>query len=143
MKNLELAKSITDQEKLVMVGEIASGIAHDLNTPLGAIKSGGESIRYTLEGIFKDTIWKCSADQIKFACGRAVETNFDLFIGGLQMRKESNQFSEFLAENYPNIDPEKRKKLADLFVKSRINIADHETIERVINSGNSDFLLNF
>jgi PAS domain S-box-containing protein len=142
MKNLELAKSITDQEKLVMVGEIASGIAHDLNTPLGAIKSGGESIRYTLEGIFKDTIWKCSADQIKFACGRAVETNFDLFIGGLQMRKESNQFSEFLAENYPNIDPEKRKKLADLFVKSRIKIADHETIERVINSGNSENFLN-
>ena len=142
MKNLELAKSITDQEKLVMVGEIASGIAHDLNTPLGAIKSGGESIRYTLEGIFKDTIWKCSADQIKFACGRAVETNFDLFIGGLQMRKESNQFSEFLSSEFPNIDSEKRKKLADLFVKSRINIADHETIERVINSGNSENFLN-
>jgi signal transduction histidine kinase len=142
MKNLELAKSITDQEKLVMVGEIASGIAHDLNTPLGAIKSGGESIRYTLEGIFKDTIWKCSADQIKFACGRAVETNFDLFVGGLQMRKESNQFNEFLADEFPNLDSEKRKKLADLFVKCRIRMTERDTIERVINSQNSETFLN-
>lgn len=142
MKNLELAKSITDQEKLVMVGEIASGIAHDLNTPLGAIKSGGESIRYTLEGIFKDTIWKCSADQIKFACGRAVETNFDLFVGGMQMRRESQQFSEFLTENFPVLDEIKRKKLAELFVKSRIKLSEKETIDRVINSENSEIFLN-
>ncbi|MFM7684019.1 MAG: PAS domain S-box protein, partial [Bacteroidota bacterium] len=142
MKNLELAKSITDQEKLVMVGEIASGIAHDLNTPLGAIKSGGESIRYTLEGIFKDTIWQCSADQIKFACGRAAGMNFDLFVGGLQMRKESNQFNEFLTNEFPKIDSEKRKKLADLFVKSRIKMAEKDTIERVINSQNPEIFLN-
>ncbi len=142
MKNLELAKSITDQEKLVMVGEIASGIAHDLNTPLGAIKSGGESIRYTLEGIFKETIWQCSADQIKFACGRAVESNFDLFVGGLQLRKESTQFNDFLAEKFPNMESQKRKKLAELFVKSRIKLTEKETIERVINSENPEIFLN-
>ena len=141
-KNLELAKSIADQEKLVMVGEIASGIAHDLNTPLGAIKSGGESIRYTLEGIFKDTIWQCSAEQIKYACGRAVEMNFDFLVGGLQMRKESNQFNQFLAENFPNISDAPRKRLADLFVKSRIKQTESETIERVLNSDNPEIFLN-
>jgi PAS domain S-box-containing protein len=142
MKNLELAKSITDQEKLVMVGEIASGIAHDLNTPLGAIKSGGESIRYTLEGIFKDTIWRCSPEQIKFACGRAVEMNFDLFVGGLQMRKESSQFNEFLSLSYPKLDEINRRKLSDMFVKSRIKVSEIETIERVIHSENPETFLN-
>jgi PAS domain S-box-containing protein len=142
IKNMELAKSITDQEKLVMVGEIASGIAHDLNTPLGAIKSGGESIRYTLEGIFKDTIWQCSADQIKYACGRAVEMNFDLFVGGLQMRKESNLFKEYLKENYPHLTESLRNKLADLFVKARILLSEKETIDRVIQSVNPEIFLN-
>jgi PAS domain S-box-containing protein len=142
MKNLELAKSITDQEKLVMVGEIASGIAHDLNTPLGAIKSGGESIRYNLEGIFKDTIWQCSADQIKFACGRAVEMNFDLFVGGLQMRKESFQFNDFLSEEYPILEENQRKKLSELFVKSRIKTSEIETIRKVISSNNPEVFLN-
>ena len=141
-KNLELLKSITDQEKLVTIGEIASGIAHDLNTPLGAIKSGGESIRYTLEGIFKDTIWQCSAEQIKYAFGRAVEMNFDFLIGGLQMRKESNQFNQFLAENFPTISDAPRKRLADLFVKSRIKQTESETIERVLNSDNPEVFLN-
>ena len=142
MKNLELAKSITDQEKLVMVGEIASGIAHDLNTPLSTIKSGGESIRYTLENIFKDTIWKCSADQINFANVRAVETNFDLFIGGLQMRKEAKQFNDFLSEKFPKVDAESCKKLTDLFVKSRIKLSEVETIDRVMNSENPETFLN-
>lgn len=142
MKNLELAKSITDQEKLVMVGEIASGIAHDLNTPLSTIKSGGESIRYTLENIFKDTIWKCSADQINFANVRAVETNFDLFVGGLQMRKEAKQFNDFLSEKFPKVDAESCKKLTDLFVKSRIKLSEVETIDRVMNSENPETFLN-
>ena len=142
IRNLELAKSITDQEKLVMVGEIASGIAHDLNTPLSTIKSGGESIRYTLENIFKDTIWKCSADQINFANVRAVETNFDLFVGGLQMRKEAKQFNDFLSEKFPKVDAESCKKLTDLFVKSRIKLSEVETIDRVMNSENPETFLN-
>jgi len=142
MKNLELAKSITDQEKLVMVGEIASGIAHDLNTPLSTIKSGGESIRYTLENIFKDTIWKCSVDQINFAYDRAVDANFDLFVGGLQMRKEAKQFNDLLSEKFPKVDVVLRKKLTDLFVKSRIKLSEVETIERVMNSENPETFLN-
>jgi len=142
MKNLELAKSITDQEKLVMVGEIASGIAHDLNTPLSTIKSGGESIRYTLENIFKDIIWNCSVDQINFAYDRAVETNFDLFVGGLQMRKEAKQFNDFLPGKFPKVDAELCKKLTDLFVKSRIKLSEVETIERVMNSENPETFLN-
>lgn len=142
MKNLELAKSITDQEKLVMIGEIASGIAHDLNTPLGTIKSGGESIRYTLEGIFKDTIWYCTPDQIKFACERSESMNFDLFIGGLQMRKESSQFREYLNEKFPYIVEEQRVKLAELFVKARIKLTDTDTIERIIKANNSEKFLS-
>lgn len=142
MKNIELAKSITDQEKLVMIGEIASGIAHDLNTPLGTIKSGGESIRYTLEGIFKDTIWQCTPDQIKFACERAVEMNFDLFVGGLQMRKESNQFNQYLFEKFPEIADDKRRKLAELMVKARIKLTETDTIDLVLKSDNSEIFLN-
>ena len=47
-KNMELASSLRDQEKMVSIGELASGVAHDLNTPLGAIKSGTHNLNYTL-----------------------------------------------------------------------------------------------
>ena len=36
-KNIDLSRSILEQEKLVTIGEISAGIAHDLNTPLGTI----------------------------------------------------------------------------------------------------------
>ncbi len=136
-RNLELAKSITDQEKLVTIGEIASGIAHDLNTPLGSIKSGAESIRFTLENLFKGTIWKCSPEQIKFACNRAVETEIELFIGGLQQRREKKVMDQFLDENYPFIQAELKNDLSSGLIKARISSDESSVIDSIISSSNS------
>lgn len=46
--NLEMSNSLIGQEKLVLLGEISSGIAHDLNTPLGSIKASNDSVRELL-----------------------------------------------------------------------------------------------
>ncbi|MCF8408968.1 MAG: PAS domain S-box protein [Crocinitomicaceae bacterium] len=135
-KNLELAKSITDQEKMVTIGEISSGIAHDLNTPLGAIKSGAESIRYTLENLFKGTIWKCSPEQIKYACNRAVEVDIELFIGGLQQRKEQKLFVDYISIHFPDIQEELRIELSASFVKARISILETDVIHSILTASN-------
>jgi PAS domain S-box-containing protein len=135
-KNLELAKSIADQEKLVTIGEISSGIAHDLNTPLGSIKSGAESIRYTLENLFKGTIWKCSPHQIKFACNRAVESDLELFIGGLQQRKEKAMFIDFLSKNFPVLSDDMKSELSLNLVKARISISEVEIIDQIVTAPN-------
>jgi PAS domain S-box-containing protein len=134
--NLDLAKSISDQEKMVTIGEIASGIAHDLNTPLGAIKSGAENIRFTLEALFKDTIWKCSPDQISSACQRASETKIELFVGGLQQRRELNIWREFLSQNYKNLTEGEVELFTNGMVKNRISINDSELIQKIISSTN-------
>jgi signal transduction histidine kinase len=139
--NLELAKSIADQEKMVTIGEIASGIAHDLNTPLGAIKSGAENIRYTLETLFHDTIYKCTPEQIGFACERASKTQIELFVGGLQQRKETGVFKAFLKENYSHLSSGEIESLAMGLVKNRVNIHDTDLISSIVSVANSkDFL---
>lgn len=139
--NLDLAKSLTDQEKFVTVGEIASGIAHDLNTPLGAIKSGAENIRYTLEQLFKDTIWKCSAEQIQSACERAVDYKGELFIGGLKMRKELLAAKDFIKSKYPDISEQDHELMANGIVKNRVDLKDKELIDLIYKSENKeDFL---
>lgn len=140
LKNIELSKAITSQEKFVTIGEIASGIAHDLNTPIGAIKVGAENIRFTLESLFKETIWKCSAEQIGFACNRAMHKHVDLFIGGLQQRKEINILGEMLASKY-QVSEEDIRKLAPLMVKSRMMPDDDEELQLILNAPNrNDFL---
>jgi PAS domain S-box-containing protein len=139
-KNTELSKLLTDQEKLAMIGELSAGIAHDLNTPLGSIKVGAESIRYTLENLFKSLIEQCTFDQLHFACNRAVENNIQLFIGGIQSRKEAAAFEELIRENYPNLTVD-IPTLADNMVKARISIEEAGVIDKIITSGNPyDFL---
>ena len=135
-KNVTLAKTLSDQEKLVTLGEISSGIAHDLNTPLGAIKSGAESIRYTLENLFKETINSCSEHQINVACERAVTIESELFIGGLQFLKETKSFEKFLEESYPNIDKAILSACTEKFVKARIASNETELINDVLISEN-------
>jgi PAS domain S-box-containing protein len=139
-KNTELAKLLTDQEKLAMIGELSAGIAHDLNTPLGSIKVGAESIRYTLENLFKSLIEKCTIEQLHFACNRAVENNIQLFIGGIQSRKEAAAFEALIRENYPSLAVD-IPTLADNMVKARISIEETGVIDKIITSGNPyDFL---
>jgi len=119
-RNLELTKSMSDQEKLVTIGEIASGIAHDLNTPLGAIKIGAESIRYTLDNLFGNIVSKCSESQINIALNRSIERQGELFVGGLQQRKEMKALEHFLTERYPGLDGTARTKLVSMLVKTRV-----------------------
>ena len=140
-RNIELSKSITDQEKLVTIGEIASGIAHDLNTPLGAIKIGAESIRYTLSELLKNIIWKCSEEQIKFACERSAQKQGELFLGGLQLRREIKEFEDYLLLNFPALKAESNE-IAGLFVKSRISLSETKFIKQCMETENrKDFLL--
>jgi signal transduction histidine kinase len=139
-KNTELSKLLTDQEKLAMIGEISAGIAHDLNTPLGSIKVGAESIRYTLENLFKSIIEKCTIDQLHFACNRAVSNNIQLFIGGIQSRKEAAAFEEHIRLNYPDTTFDVQT-LANNLVKARISIDETEVINKILQSPNPfDFL---
>ena len=140
-RNIELSKSITDQEKLVTIGEIASGIAHDLNTPLGAIKIGAESIRYTSSELLKNIVWKCSEEQIKFACERSAQKQGELFLGGLQLRREIKEFEDYLSLNFPEFKAESNE-IAGLFVKSRISLSETKFIKQCMETVNrKDFLL--
>ena len=139
-RNIELSKSISDQEKLVTIGEIASGIAHDLNTPLGAIKIGAESLRYTISELFNNVVPNCSPEQIHFACERAFLKQGELFVGGIQQRKEMREFEAYLSENFPELSHESNE-VASMMVKSRIELSETNVIKDVIESDNrKDFL---
>lgn len=140
-RNIELSKSISDQEKLVTIGEIASGIAHDLNTPLGAIKIGAESLRYTISELFNNVVPNCSPEQIHFACERAFLKQGELFVGGLQQRKEMREFEAYLRENFPELSHESNE-VASMMVKSRIELSEINVIKEIIESDNRKVFLS-
>jgi PAS domain S-box-containing protein len=139
-RNVILNQTLYNQDKLATIGEIASGIAHDLNTPLGAIKIGVESIQYTLQNLISNLLKDCSQEELDFACERATHKKMELFIGGIQMQKEQMEFLEFLSKEY-DIEELSRKNLAGLFVQARINPAEKETIDKVLSARNPESFL--
>jgi len=139
-RNVLLNQTLYNQDKLATIGEIASGIAHDLNTPLGAIKIGVESIQYTLQKLIGTLLKDCSQEELDFAWERATNKTMELYIGGIQMQKEQMEFLEFLTKEY-DIEELSRKSLARLFVQARINTAEKEIIDKVLTARNPESFL--
>ena len=138
--NLELSKTLASQEKFALLGEIASGIAHDLNTPLSAIKVGGENIRYVLERLFKDVILECSADQITFACERAMQGKTVPMMGGAQQRHETAKIVELLEQKY-SFDHATAKRLSSLMFSAALDFNDGNSIDQILQSENPERFL--
>ena len=141
-KNMELASSLRDQEKMVTIGELASGVAHDLNTPLGAIKSGTDNVSYTLDILFKKILPLCSSAEIEYAFKRAINTSFELFIGGVQMKKEKDLFLEIFSKLNLRFNSNELNEIAMLFVKNRLAVSDKEDVSFILNSRDPLLLLN-
>jgi PAS domain S-box-containing protein len=133
-KNMELASSLRDQEKMVTIGELASGVAHDLNTPLGAIKSGTENVSYTLDVLFKKLLPQSSSEDIEYAFNRASRSDFELFVGGVQMLKEQREIMSFLTTQDSGFSNDQLNDIAILMVKARVKPEDSKEIQFILKS---------
>ncbi|MFM7105118.1 MAG: PAS domain-containing protein, partial [Flavobacteriales bacterium] len=67
---LELEKAQSDllnKERLSTLGVLIAGIAHEINSPLGAIKASGENLEQLFQDSFEDIIWQLSPNEILHA----------------------------------------------------------------------------
>ncbi len=135
-KNIELSKTLVEQDKLATIGEISAGIAHDLNTPLGTIRVGADNVRFMIDHIFSKELTSLSTEDLTFILNKAPSRNVENFIGGMQLRKEKAQFLEFLKINHEKLDEQILNGIAELLVKARVSINDDEIVSRILSSSN-------
>lgn len=131
-KNLELSGKIVEQEKLATLGELAAGVAHDLNTPLGSTKVGAESLQFALQEIMRILPMMNNAEQ-SAAVSIADKIKTNLAVSGLQKKKEEAAMLHFLEEAL-NYQKENAALLASRLTESRIKPENQAEIERIIQS---------
>ncbi len=143
-KNLDLSRTIVDQEKMATIGEISAGIAHDLNTPLSSIKAGAESVSFSLETLIGQQLAQSDPQLLSEALALAKPLVKEIYIGGLQLRQESSQMRDFLSTFAPasTMSPEERSEISDKLVRCRISTTETETLHRIFLSKNPLSLFN-
>ena len=134
-KNIELSNSLHQNEAMASIGEISSGIAHDLNTPLGAIKTSAESIRFTLKDFFTNDLGNVSPEEFDIAYKRVMNTDsIKIFLNSSIQKINAAKFNSYLEEKHPEI--KNKNQLSILFVNARIGLEETKMIHLVLESKN-------
>lgn len=129
-KNLDLSRMIIDQEKLATIGEIAAGIAHDLNSPLGSAKAGASSLTYVLNEIAELTPLLSKENQL-LVNNLSKQFKAPLSLSIVQKRQEIELLINYLS-NVLNYTEDNLTILAGKFVDCRIDYKQKDLINKVI-----------
>ncbi|MDD2611378.1 MAG: PAS domain S-box protein [Bacteroidales bacterium] len=141
LKNAKLQETIEElsrtqnklifAEKMAALGSLIGGIAHEINTPLGAIKASSSNIQDVVEKINVDLPWvinHASPEEICWLFKLINEVDArDISVFTKEERKRKRElttlFEDNQIENAPNI--------ADTIVSLRINQSDESLLEMI------------
>lgn len=127
--NLDLSNNIVAQDKLATIGEVAAGVAHDLNSPLGAIKASNTNLYSLLRQIFKNP------NEIDWEHGQLAFKIYDkgqreLFTSGIKLIQSGREFETQLSSKIQ--DETLLSEIAMTFVKCGIHKDETDLINQVL-----------
>ncbi len=130
---LVLNSSINANERMVGIGELTMGLAHDLNSPLSSVKFGVQNIKEAVFQLLNINLHQISEKEFQEAVTHARQLSSRPIMGGIKYIKEEKLLTEKLNLSSITI-PE---NLCPRLLKCGIVSTDDEIIEWVIASNNS------
>ena len=130
-KNLFLSQKILEQDQQLILGETAKTVAHELNSPLGAIKAGAEGLRFLMEELVNHLIPKSSEEDLKVASNLS-EQQSETF-GGLHVKRQKKEsISKSLQEKF-GLEDIQSDELATELVQLNVYDPDEQIIQFLIS----------
>ena len=130
-KNLFLSQKILEQDQQLILGETAKTVAHELNSPLGAIKAGAEGLRFLMEELVNQLIPDSSEEELKVASNLS-EQQSEAFDGLHTKRQKKESISKSLQEKF-GLGDNQSDELATELVQLRVYEPDEQIIQFLIS----------
>jgi PAS domain S-box-containing protein len=124
LDELKLAQSeIVSKERLSTLGMLIAGIAHEINTPLGAIKASGENLKY----LFTDGVMKLISQMEPSELMLAIKLYERAQIINLSTAEERQYIQKVVAQMHDlNLADRLKNKMARMLVQKGIFSIDNE-----------------
>lgn len=134
LDNLTLTQEeMIRQEKMASIGQLVAGIAHELNTPLGAINASATNLRSTLLEMFKKKIPAGDMEQLAFTCSTADSIDVDQRLTSRDERELTKLLGDHIKARFPSVTDVASisRQLAECGLRPE---SDSDTIHALLNN---------
>ncbi len=141
MKTLkETQNHLIDSNKKVALGQLVTSVAHEINTPLGAIKANTSNMSQSLNELLKtgvSTLRSLEEDQIPLI-GKFIEKGSE--IQNSFSTKEERILKKDLLEKMKSYEIPSAEYIADMLIQMKISTLDEEYLPLWKSPGNKEVI---